>query len=664
MDLLRKLFLLGLLIALSANSLGQDNFILDNLIEELLQEGNVNEAESWIEYLYYLKDNPLNLNTASREDLLQLQFLTPYQIENLHSYIYEYGALESIYELMAVSGFDKISAQRLALFAVIGISDEILYKKYTRKDTTFVKGETIIRTGRTLEKLKGSNGDFLGMPWQLGIKTKVEAGNYRFGIAYDKDVGETFWDTQNRTPEFLAFSAEYKSDGVLKNLIIGNFRVNFGQGLGLWQNFGFGKSSMVLSNLKTSRTIQAHTSASEFNYFRGSAAMLSTKNLDYCLFVSSNKIDAGLSNDSLNPFINSDYQTGYHRTQSEMNRKDQLRENAYGANVQWSYRRLRLSANVHQIIYDKPLEESANLFMKSYGAASADYLLTFPSLMIWGELASDYRGNIAVLNGLQLFPADNLSLSLLWREFPDYFYARYSLPFSEGGKAENESGLYMGVEFLPLPGLKIQSYADVFYFKREIYNADGATSGFEILNKVSYSWNRNVEFYLKLKFEEKEKNYLGELNNEIRPYLKSTLRLNLKIKAFDLFSSQSRLEFVRNTISGKPETGWMLFQDLQFDGDDGSWGIDARFALFNTDSYYTGIYAYEPDVLHAFSVPVYYGSGLRYVLNAKVKLTGKTTLYFKFGRFKYFDREIISSGVSEIRGSLKTDLRLQLRCRF
>ena len=52
--------------------------------------------ESSFELLCDLEENPININTASREDLEQFPFLTAKDVENISEYIYRYGPMKSL----------------------------------------------------------------------------------------------------------------------------------------------------------------------------------------------------------------------------------------------------------------------------------------------------------------------------------------------------------------------------------------------------------------------------------------------------------------------------------------------------------------------------------------------------------------------------------------
>jgi hypothetical protein len=86
--------------------------------------------------------------------------------------------------------------------------------------------------------------------------------------------------------------------------------------------------------------------------------------------------------------------------------------------------------------------------------------------------------------------------------------------------------------------------------------------------------------------------------------------------------------------------------------------------VFNTPNYDTRIYAYESDVLYAFSIPGYYGKGSRAYVMMKWDLTRGMDLWLRYAQWVYTDRTTISSGNTAIDGSKKGDVTVQLRWQF
>lgn len=76
---------------------------LEAIAEDL--EENIDFTDLVDTYFNYA-DNPVNVNSPELEALLDIYLLTPFQLESLKSYIREFGAILSIYELEFVGGLD------------------------------------------------------------------------------------------------------------------------------------------------------------------------------------------------------------------------------------------------------------------------------------------------------------------------------------------------------------------------------------------------------------------------------------------------------------------------------------------------------------------------------------------------------------------------------
>ena len=119
-----------------------------------------------------------------------------------------------------------------------------------------------------------------------------------------------------------------------------------------------------------------------------------------------------------------------------------------------------------------------------------------------------------------------------------------------------------------------------------------------------------------------------------------------------------------SSAAGGADTGWQPFRANVDYGAlyEGSPALKDFTATLSTEGH--RIYAYENDILYAFSIPAYYGNGFRTYLNMKYSLSGKVECWLKFANTHWTDRDIISSGYNQINGSNKTELKLQLRLKF
>ena len=147
---------------------------------------------------------------------------------------------------------------------------------------------------------------------------------------------------------------------------------------------------------------------------------------------------------------------------------------------------------------------------------------------------------------------------------------------------------------------------------------------------------------------------------------KSSVRLHLAKRMSYNLTLRSRVEFsFFNTDQQEEiEHGYLLYQDIIYSFPRFPLRLSGRFAIFETDSYDNRLYAYENDVLYAFSVPAYSGKGTRMYLLANYKFSRSFEAWARWSQFYYPDRETIGTGLEEIDGNRKSEVKVQVRVRF
>ncbi|MDP2423405.1 MAG: hypothetical protein Q8M23_03580, partial [Bacteroidales bacterium] len=148
------------------------------------------------------------------------------------------------------------------------------------------------------------------------------------------------------------------------------------------------------------------------------------------------------------------------------------------------------------------------------------------------------------------------------------------------------------------------------------------------------------------------------------PNEKQNIRLHFQYQAFRTITLRNRAEWAWNTIIGNSKRqGYMMYQDVIWKPSQ-QWSISARYALFDTDTYDERIYAYENDVLYAYSVPAYYYKGSRTYLLLRWQASRNLDFWFKASQSWFANTTIIGSGLDEITGNTKSEVKLQLRYKF
>ena len=114
---LKAMLIVWLSMCFSVNNLFAQE-MWENMIEQLVvhDESDSSSWENMMEELTDLKEHPIPINIATKEQLSKLPFLSDQLVENILYYIYKYGPMLSDKELMMVEGMDIQIARCLKLF--------------------------------------------------------------------------------------------------------------------------------------------------------------------------------------------------------------------------------------------------------------------------------------------------------------------------------------------------------------------------------------------------------------------------------------------------------------------------------------------------------------------------------------------------------------------
>jgi len=682
----------GFILTLPLNliKLRAQNAVIEDIIEELASSSDLEDGDysTFIEDLSFYLENPLNLNEANIEKLEKLHFLTEFQIENLLNYIAVKEGMTTIYELQLIDGFTMDVIKRMLPFVMVA---KIKEREKLRLGNVIKYGrhKLIGETGFLLQEQKAYKPDTTNsennepLTKYQGDKMRYKM-RYRFhykdqvfaGLTAEKDAGEAF-NLESKPYGFDFYSAHLQLNnlGVVKRLAIGDFQAKFGQGLILWTGFGMGKSSDVLNIRKKGQGIRYYTSTDENNFMRGAGSTLKFGKFEFTTFFSHKQIDANLeqadtledTEEQLTAFQNS----GYHRTVTELANRKAVNESIIGTKLGFAFKSLKLSANFVGYQYGLDLLPSSKPYKlydfeggSNYNA-SLDYQLFYKKMSFFGETAIGQNGALAVQNGLVASIVPQISFSLLHRYYQKNYQAYYSNSFSENSRINNEQGIYYGLEFHPVRRLKIAAYADFYEFPWLKFGVDAPSNGKEYFIQASYSLGRNVDMYFRWRTETKASNFTS-VNEALKLVLdekKDQYRYHISYKISDFIQLRSRIEISQYQQNNEKEYGFMFFQDANFNLKHFPLSIYIRYAVFDA-TYNARIYAYENDILYSFAVPSYSGKGSRFYAMVKYAIADFIDLRIRYGHFFYPTEETIGSGLSEIDGNLKSELKLQIVARF
>ena len=621
------------------------------------------ESESWertYELLCELEQQPMNLNTVSREQLEELPFLTSQQIEELMEYRYRYGAMKSVGELGMIRSLGYAQRRLLTYFIYI---DETEPEKDVRLNEVLKYGRHELTTTVRVPfyKRKGDENGYLGDPYRHWVRYQFTYGDeLKLGLVASQDAGEPFFAHQNKWGyDYYSPFLQIKDWGKLETLVLGNYRVSMGLGLVMNNSFGLGKIAILQNMGRSTNSIRAHSSRSD-DYLQGVGATVRlTRGLRTTAFVSYGAMDATLNKDSTAKTI---LTSGYHRTETEMAKKHNLHALKTGGSLRYEAHGLHLGVNALYVHLDKTLKPgTATLYRRNYPQGqdfmntSLDYGYVTHRWALNGETALDKKGHIATINTMNLRLSDEWTMMALQR-FYSYSYASLDAQsYSDGGSVQNESGIYLGTTWQPSPKFRLSAYTDYAYFAWARYQVSKSSYSWDNLLQMAYTgeqWNLGARYRLRLKQRDDERK--TGLDN----LWEHRVRLSAEYTHDSGFGCRTQADG-GYCAYGKGEWGGMLSQNVMYSH---SWiRLNAGIGYFHTDSYDSRVWLYENGPLYTYSIGQFYGEGIRYWFMARAKIGESLTLTAKIGVTDYFDRNHIGSSYQEIDGSSQTDLDLQLR---
>ena len=666
---MRVLFILVILLSLALNVNAETEW--EKWLDGIMLDGDYSEDthEELYENLLELQRNGINVNSATREELLALPFLSEQQVMDILEYIHFHGALKSINELMSIESIDYSTRQLLQEFLYAGDKPEKGFPSLKNimamgknELSLYTKIPTYERVGDT------SNGDYLGYPYKFWARYSFSyAKNVRIGIVASQDAGEPFFSQSNKYG-FDQYSGFIQLNGLgsVESLIVGRYSIAAGMGLVMNNSFSLGKSAMLQDLGRQRNVLSPHTSASENGYMQGAAATIRLSDaIRLTPFLSYRKTDATLNDDGS---ISSLIYTGYHRTISELNKKNNTSLTAGGMNARWNHKDFSLGATAVFTHINRPLSPNKSATYKkiypegsNFFNASLNYSWLHYPFSVNGETAINANGAIATLNTLGWHLSQYVEVMGIYRFYSFNYYSLYANAFSEGGKTQNESGLYLGMRWQPKYGIDIQAYTDLAYFAWPRYGVSQSSYAIDNMVSASYKtgkWLLSGKYRLHLR--QKDSKSVANLSWQTE----HRLRIGAEWTGGG-WTSRSQLDFTSVSSTSESSSlsqGFMITENIGYDI--GKWQIFAGGKYFNTDGYDSRLYSYERAMPHTFSFPAYYGHGIRYSLVATWSPSPTLQFNAKAGITDYFDRSTISSGQQQINASSACDIEVGMRWRW
>lgn len=664
---------------------------------------NTDESTQYTEELYdqllEFHNNPIDLNTTTVDQLIQLPFISEEQAQAIIQYRDRNKPIFSLGELMFITQLNRQERLFLHLFCTANPTeycDTLTTRKLIRniRHQAIIRGDIPFYTKAGQKHYSDSilarypNRAYKGDRFYTSLRYNISSMNHLFaGIQAEKDAGEKGID-------YLAGYAQLKDIRLsrnvsIENIIIGNYKINYGLGLTVSNAFSMGKSTTLFQGIDIDKGISRHSSTSEYNHFTGAATAIRIHDFTVSAFCSYSPLDATLRNDSSG--ISSLKTDGLHRTQLERSKHHNTFALNIGGNIQYRYKTLKLSLSAVHTKFSLNLSPEYttpstryryfNAAGKHFQAYSISYSWKIWKLKLIGETAlsrqngiNNPQTGIATLNTLQYRPNSDNIISLTYRQYGAKFTSINGNTFSENSSPKNETGICLAWQSSQISALDINAYVDLIHFPWIKYQVSKPSYGLDASLQLNYRLDEKTTLGFRYHVKSKQKDFKlstlgGEFSDSDEKVLQYNNRHTLRLQFSHQFSKNWNIRTTVNATLLKfsihqTEKGFSISQQAQWKANKDKLSITLAATYFNTDSYDTRTYNYEPSLLYAYGFHSYYYHGIRPTLLANIPIGKHIVICAKASSTIYFNQNAIGSSTELIDTNHREDLQLQLRWKY
>jgi hypothetical protein len=654
-----------------------------SLVDEIFasQDLDINYQDLYENFLQLIS-NPFDLNLVTQEQLRSLYILSQEQVNLILKHRGATGPFISVYELQTILDYGTF----LKISPFVTVQDESRYfnKSIIKRIGTEQNNYLLFRWRKPTEQQQGymekatPSVKYIGSQDNLYARFRTSrSGDFSLGFTMKKDGGEQFmWSPDKKYYgfDFVSLHLQTLNKGRVKNLIVGDYQAQFGQGISLGSAFGIGKNGEPVTTMRRANLgFLPYTSAYESGFFRGTAVSYQLgKNLTLHCMASLKGRDGSLQQDttsSLSEYLSSFSYTGLHRTEKELDNRNTVRESNFATVIQFKKKSLDGGIILHHTEFNTPLLRTPSVYnqFEFNGNSNSNvggYLnFNFSNHSFFSEFSQTLDHGRAVVTGVLASVTSKLDVTVVYRNFDKDFHGFYSNAIAENSNPQNESGIYWGWKYSFNKKYSLAGYFDMFSFPWLKYRSYSPSDGTEWLVRFNFKPTKKVYIFLQAREETKRRNLSGNTNLHITDNgVKRNYWINCDYSSTEKLSFRSRVQFSSYSISGKTTRGIALIQDITYAF--GRVSVSGRYALFDTEDYDNRLYSYEKDAWLSFSFPAYSGKGVRNYLVLHYRFTRKVDLWARWGHTQYIDRETIGSGGEIINGDTRNDIKLQARIRF
>lgn len=544
--------------------------------------------------LEFLRDHPVDINTAGFEQFASIPVLSSNDIIRIIEYRKEHALFRSVDELVEAKLIEPELFRFVEPFLTVGKKDYRIkmFKSRIRAQTALPgKEESLEYYSRTAGQL----GDY-------GVYAVTERDPYEDAIFDHHAVGLLI-------------------DEGRRKFALGKYNLDLGAGAVL-SSVGSFFRGIDFRMMLNERGLIPFTSALENGGFFG-AALSDSMIIGYTLFYSNQKLDGRI--DSMG-FVHSLDLSGEHIDSSSLSRKDRVNEEIFGYDIRYRKTDFLIASRSYVCTYE-PAFVASDSVAKFYGSdfiiSSVEFKHFTESFVFFSEVGRSWKNHVGGLFGFSaVFPY--IDLNLAGKYFPEGFYS----PKGIEAEANHATGTM-----------------DIMH-RSSIIDAGMSLTMDNRLDEDTTEHDLRFSFRKKLGILDARVNFRRRYRAEDVDLSGSEVLLRLKATRFLFFD----LRFEEKSMY-KEETERGIFFAFELVLDMRRFDARARYGRFATDTYAARIYAYEIDLQGVVNNRMLYDEGDYWFIYLAMRPVEKVKLSMKYS-------EINRDDVSDKRIGGQIDLNL------
>jgi len=571
---------------------------IEDLIEDEIEYSDQSEL---LELLIEIERHPLDINSATEQQLLMLPWLSPANVYNIIEYRKINGYFNNVAELEYVNGITP---------AMLTILNKYLTVHSTNTKKIFVLEQRSRIFHKIDDEQNISKNYQHNTPNKYYNKFNIKYNrNYEIGFLWEKDSYE------KQLNDLALFYFKYDNPITKSKIILGNYCLEFGQGLTFWNPYGYGKGgNPTYSAIKRERGIIGYSMVDENASLFGLTSQICLKIYQLVIFYSHSKLDASLN---LSGDVENFYNTGYHRTTNELAKKDVLGEELLGGRlIVQPDRNIAIGTTYYCSNYDREIknpEIEKNRFDfrgKMNFVGSADIDVKLHNYQLFGEIAQSKNKGWGLVCGshLNFKPID---LVFVARNYTKELQSLHGMGFGErGDHPQNEQGFYTGISYRIFKHTNLTLSFDRYKFPWRSYYEKMPINGKELLLKIEQKINRTLVFNGQLKVDTKDD--YSVTFNRLGKRQRLNWRLQIDFTPVDELRLRGRVEKCNSKLETMSK-GMLMYQDVRYQIKD-RLTLYYRLTFFDIDDYESRIYQFENDLPFVLTNQMLDGRGNRQYL--------------------------------------------------